>query len=47
MRKKQEIYIMEYKLNSKDAVAYKQLGNSANVEVIKYVAQQLFDNDGD
>ena len=35
-----------FKLNSKDAIAYKQLGNSANVEVIKYVAKQLFNNDG-
>lgn len=31
-------------LHENDAVAYKQLGNSANVEVIKYVANQLFKN---
>lgn len=29
-------------LHSNDAIAYKQLGNSANVEVIKYIVQQLF-----
>ena len=29
-------------LNPNDAQAYKQLGNSANVEVIKYLAKQLF-----
>lgn len=33
-----------YKLNSSDQKAFKQLGNSANVEVIKYVALQLFAN---
>lgn len=32
----------DYKLNSRDDKAYKQLGNSANVEVIKYLASQLF-----
>ena len=31
-----------YKLNERDDKAYKQLGNSANVEVIKYLAKQLF-----
>jgi DNA (cytosine-5)-methyltransferase 1 len=31
-----------YILNPIDAKAYKQLGNSANVEVIKYLAKQLF-----
>jgi DNA (cytosine-5)-methyltransferase 1 len=29
-------------LHETDAIAYKQLGNSANIEVIKYVAKQLF-----
>lgn len=33
-----------YKLNSKEQKAFKQLGNSANVEIIKYVVQQLFSN---
>ena len=32
----------DYKLHETDAVAYKQLGNSANVKVIQYIAQQLF-----
>lgn len=32
-----------YILNKSDAKAYKQLGNSANVEVIKYLAKQLFE----
>lgn len=32
-----------YKLNRRDDKAYKQLGNSANVEVIKYLAKQLFE----
>lgn len=36
-----------YKLNSRDDKAYKQLGNSANVEVIKYLANQLFIQGGD
>lgn len=31
-----------FKLHNDDAKAYKQLGNSANVEVIKYLAKQLF-----
>lgn len=31
-----------FKLHKDDAKAYKQLGNSANVEVIKYLAKQLF-----
>ena len=35
-----------YKLNSSDQKAFKQLGNSANVELIKYVALQLFANTG-
>lgn len=33
-----------YKLNSNDQKAFKQLGNSANVEIITYVAKQLFAN---
>ena len=32
----------EYILNKNEHMAYKQLGNSANVEVIKYIATQLF-----
>ena len=36
-----------YKLNKRDDKAYKQLGNSANVEVIKYLAKQLFMEGGD
>lgn len=33
----------DYKLHETDAVAYKQLGNSANVKVIQYIAKQLFE----
>lgn len=33
----------DYKLNPNESKAYKQLGNSANVEVIKYLTKQLFD----
>ena len=37
-----------FKLSENDAIAYKQLGNSANIEVVKYVAKQLFSqNDKD
>lgn len=35
----------DFILHETDAVAYKQLGNSANVEVIKYIAQQLFNQE--
>ena len=31
-----------YILNKNEAKAYKQLGNSANVKIIKYLAEQLF-----
>lgn len=34
-----------YILNKRDDKAYKQLGNSANVEVIKFIAKQLFDQE--
>lgn len=30
-------------LHKTDAIAYKELGNSANIEVIKYIAKQLFE----
>ncbi len=33
----------DYKLNPIDSVAYKQLGNSVNVEVVKQVASALFE----
>ena len=34
-----------YVLNKRDDKAYKQLGNSANVEVIKFIANQLFNQE--
>lgn len=34
----------DFILHPTDSVAYKQLGNSANVKVIEYVAKQLFSN---
>ena len=33
----------EYQLHENDSIAYKQLGNSANVEVIKFLCKQLFE----
>lgn len=35
-----------YILNRNDQKAFKQLGNSANVDIIKFVAEQLFSNTG-
>ena len=32
-----------YMLHEDDKIAYKQLGNSANVDVIVYLAKQLFE----
>lgn len=36
----------DYVLNTNEQKAFKQLGNSANVEIIKYIAQEMFKNVG-